>query len=227
LNIIIGARECERILDRNAPFFGCIEQKGKRLRREIGQTLAKTLESEDTVSMATQPVFDPPVSVEQYLSTVFEHDCEYADGVIEERELGEFEHAFLQGILTAIFSNHRAEWGIVCLPEQRVQTQHNHFRVPDLTILRAGLHRERILTRPPLLVIEIQSPEDTLRRTAAKTAEYLAFGIEHVWVVDPNARVAYRGMADGLELARSGELAIPETPIRIVLDDLFAELDRV
>jgi Uma2 family endonuclease len=177
--------------------------------------------------MATQPVFDPPVSVEQYLSTVFEHDCEYVDGVIEERDLGEFEHAFLQGVLAAIFNNHRSEWGVICLPEQRVQTQADHFRVPDVTILRSGSPRERILTHPPLLVIEIQSPEDTLRRTAAKSTEYLAFGIEHVWVIDPTARVGYRGTAAGLELARSGELTIPETSIRIVLADLFAELDQV
>ena len=34
---------------------------------------------------------------------VFEHDCEYVDGVIEERDLGEFEHAFVQGILTTLF----------------------------------------------------------------------------------------------------------------------------
>jgi Uma2 family endonuclease len=177
--------------------------------------------------MATQPVFDQPVSVEQYLSTVFEHDCEYVDGAIEERALGEFEHAWLQLFLGSIFVHHRAEWGVVAVSEQRVQTQSDHFRVPDLTILRSNAPRERILTHPPLLVIEILSPEDTLRRTAAKAAEYLAFGIEHVWIIDPNARVAYRGTANGLELARSGELAIPETPIRIVLADLFAELDRV
>jgi Uma2 family endonuclease len=189
--------------------------------------LAKAQSLEDTVSMATQPVFDPPVSVEQYLSTVFEHDCEYVDGIIAERDLGEFEHAFLQLFLGSIFVAHRADWGVIAVSEQRVQTQPDHFRVPDLTILRAGSPRECILTRPPLLVIEIQSPEDTLRRTAAKAAEYLAFGIEHVWIVDPTARVGYRGTGNGLELARSGELAIPETPIRIVLADLFAELDRV
>jgi Uma2 family endonuclease len=177
--------------------------------------------------MASQPVFDQPVSVEQYLSTVFEHDCEYVDGVIEERDLGEIEHSWLQAVLIGIFLRKMDEWAIFPLPEQRVQTQSDHFRVPDLTVLRANAPRERILTRPPLLVIEIQSPEDTLRRTAEKAAEYLAFGIEHVWVIDPYARVAYRGTANGLELARSGELTIPETPIRIVLADLFAELDRV
>jgi Uma2 family endonuclease len=167
------------------------------------------------------------VSVEEYLSTVYEHDCEYVDGVIEERDLGEFEHAFLQAILIGIFLKNREEWRILPLPEQRVQTQRDHFRVPDVTILRVGAPREQIITHPPLLVIEIQSPEDTLRRTVAKAAEYLAFGIEHVWVIDPAARVAYRGTADGLELVRTGELTIPESPIRIVLADLLAELDRV
>ncbi len=177
--------------------------------------------------MATQPTFDKPVSVEEYLSTVYEHDCEYVDGVIEERDLGGFEHAYLQAILIGIFLRNRGEWNVLPLPEQRVQTQHNHFRVPDITILRAGAPRERIITHPPLLVIEIQSPEDTLRRTSAKAAEYRAFGIEYVWVVDPAARVAYRGTTDGLELVRSGELTIPETPIQIVLADLFSELDRI
>jgi Uma2 family endonuclease len=177
--------------------------------------------------MATQPVFDPPVSVEQYLSTVFEHDCEYVDGVVEERDLGEFEHAYVQGILIGLFLKNRQEWGAYPLPEQRVQTQKNHFRVPDVTILREGTPRESILSKPPLLVIEVQSPDTPLRNTAAKADEYRAFGIEYVWVIDPYARVGYRGTGNGLELARSGELAIPETPIRIVLADLFAELDRV
>jgi Uma2 family endonuclease len=176
--------------------------------------------------MATQPAFDQPVSVEKYLSTVYEHDCEFVDGVIEERDLGEFEHAFLQGILVSLFNSHRSEWGVICLPEQRVQTQRTHFRVPDVTILRTGLPRERILTHPPLLVIEILSPEDTLRRIAGKAVEYLAFGIEHVWIIDPTARVGYRGSQAGLELLRSGEFNIPGTSIRLGLEDLFAELDR-
>jgi Uma2 family endonuclease len=177
--------------------------------------------------MATQPAFDQRVSVEEYLSTVFEHDCEYVDGAIEERDMGEFEHAYIQGILVGLFLKNRESWGVYPLPEQRVQTQKTHFRVPDVTILRERTPREPIITRPPLLVIEVQSPDIPLSQTRIKAAEYLAFGIENVWVVDPYARVGYRGTANGLELARSGELGIPETPIRIVLADLFAELDRV
>lgn len=177
--------------------------------------------------MATQPIYNKPVSVEEYLSTVYEHDCEYVDGVIEERDWGEFEHAYVQGLLVTLFNNHRGDWGVYALPEQRVQTRQTRFRVPDVAILREGSKRERILTHPPLLVIEVQSPDIPLRREEIKAAEYLAFGIEHVWVIDPYARVAYRGTQNGLELVRTGELTIPDTPIRIVLEELFAELDRV
>jgi Uma2 family endonuclease len=177
--------------------------------------------------MATQPVFDRPVSIEEYLSMEFEHDCEYVDGRIEERDLGEFEHAYVQGLLTTLFNNHRADWGVYALPEQRVQTLKTHFRVPDITILREGSQREGILTHPPLLVIEVQSPDIPLRKTENKSGEYLAFGIEHVWVIDPYARVAYRGTPKGLELVRSGELDIPGTPIRVSAQEIFAELDRV
>lgn len=177
--------------------------------------------------MATQPVFEKPVTVEEYLSTVYEPDCEYVDGLIEERNVGELEHSFLQLFLGSIFMNHRSEWGIIALSEQRIQLAPNRFRVPDLVVVRADFKREPILTSPPLIAIEIQSPEDTLRRTTLKAGEYLAFGIGQVWVIDPKARVAYRGTSNGLELVRDGELNVPGTPIRISAQELFAELDRI
>jgi Uma2 family endonuclease len=93
--------------------------------------------------------------------------------------------------------------------------------------LRVGSPREAILTRPPAIAIEIMSPEDTIRRAATKAGQYLDFGVEHVWVIDPTARVAYRGAKSGLELLPSGELAIAGTPIVIRIDELFARLDRI
>jgi hypothetical protein len=91
--------------------------------------------------MVTQPIYDEPVTVEEYRAMVFEHDCEYVDGVIEERHLGEFEHDFVQGILIGLFLSNRKEWGVYPLPEQRVQTQMTHFRVSDIAILREGSKR--------------------------------------------------------------------------------------
>jgi Uma2 family endonuclease len=177
--------------------------------------------------MATQPISERFVPLEEYLSTSYEPDCEYDDGVVVERNLGEFEHAFLQTILATIFTNNMEEWGVFGLTEQRVQIAARRFLVPDLCVLRLGSPTEDILTLPPLIAIEILSPEDTIRRAAKKAADYLQFGIEHVWVIDPQARVAYRGTATTLERIPSGELAVTGTSILIRVAELFEKLDRI
>jgi Uma2 family endonuclease len=176
--------------------------------------------------MATQPIADSLISVEEYLSTEYEPDCEYNEGVLEERNLGEFEHSFLQTILATLFTNRIAEWGVFALTEQRVQLRPRHYVVPDLTVLRMGTTREPILTRPPLITIEIMSPKDTLKRTGQKAVEYLEFGVENVWGIDPKLRVAYRGTRSGLEQVPSGELTVPGTQILVRISELFEKLDQ-
>jgi len=118
-------------------------------------------------------------------------------------------------------------WGVFGLTEQRVQIKPRKFFVPDVCVLRLGAATDDILTQPPLIVIEILSPEDTLPRAAKKAAEYRNFGVEHLWVIDPRARVAYRGTAQGLERIQSGELTIEGTPILVNTAELFAKLDRI
>jgi Uma2 family endonuclease len=185
--------------------------------------------------MATLPIYedareDPQpefVSVREYLTTSYRPDCDYVDGQIEERNVGEYDHSYLQAMLAHLFLNHQDDWGVRPLPDVRVQVKPTRFRVPDLTVIRAGTLREQILTHPPLLVIEILSPEDRLSRMTERTDEYLDFGIENIWIIDPRRRLAYRVTRAGFELAPAGEITVPETPIRIVLSELFAELDRV
>jgi Uma2 family endonuclease len=180
--------------------------------------------------MATQPIGEQSgrfVSVEEYLSTGYEPDCEYDHGVIVERNLGEFEHSFLQIILGTLFTNNMDRWGVFGLTEQRVQIAQRKFLIPDVCVLRMGSPAEDILTHPPLIAIEIMSPEDTMRRAAKKAAEYRQFGIENVWVIDPHSRVAYRGTATGLERVPSGELTVPESPILVRVAELFEKLDRI
>ena len=147
--------------------------------------------------------------------------------MIVERNVGEFEHSFLQTMLAAIFTNNIDGWGVFGLTEQRVQVAARKFLVPDVCVLSLGSPAEDIVTHPPLIAIEIMSPEDTMRRAANKAAAYRDFGVEHVWVIDPNARVAYRGGDKGLERVPSGELTVEGTPIVIRIADLFEKLDRI
>ncbi|SRR6266567_52632 len=175
--------------------------------------------------VATQPIPEELWTVREYLRTSWSPDREFVDGRIEERNLGEREHSRIQGYLTALFWMRRAEWGIEVFPELRTQTQARRFRVPDVLVTHAEDKFERYVTNAPLIAIEILSPEDRLTAMQAKAEEYRGLGVENIWMIDPERRIAYRHTGASLEEV-SGELNVPNTPIRIVLSELFAELDR-
>lgn len=140
--------------------------------------------------------------------------------------MGEKEHAILQRALVLLFGIKSHDWKVKVYPELRVQVNATNYRVPDITVTRAGIEWERILRTPPLLLIEILSPEDTLTKMRRRVDDYLRFGTEYVWAIDPEMRKAYVCSASGFQEPEDGVLAIPSTPIRVVLSELFAELDR-
>ena len=176
--------------------------------------------------MATQPIPEELWTVREYLSTSWSPDREFVDGRIEERNLGEKDHSIIQRYLTFLFMLKRAEWVVEVFPELRTQTQSRRFRVPDVLVTRAEDKFERYVTSAPLIAIEILSPEDRLSAIQTKAREYRDFGVENIWIVDPARRVAYRYDGASLEEIQTGELTVPQTPIRVVLSELFAELDR-
>jgi Uma2 family endonuclease len=176
--------------------------------------------------MATLPTSEELWTVREYLSTSWSPDREFVDGRIEERNFGEKEHSIIQRYFTFLFMLKRAEWKVEVYPELRTQIAARNFRVPDVLVVRAGESFERYLKHPPLIAIEILSPEDTLRAMQKKAAQYRAFGIENIWIIDPEPRIAYKYASAGLEEVGTGELAVPGTPIRVVLSEMFAELDR-
>lgn len=69
------------------------------------------------------------------------------------------------------------------------------------------------------------SPEDRMGRIIERVKEYLAFGVNYVWVVDPENRTAYSYTKDeGREVRDSLTTANPD--ISVPLAELFAELDE-
>jgi Uma2 family endonuclease len=125
------------------------------------------------------------VPLEVYLLSSYEPDAEYVDGTIEERPMGEFDHAAWQLAIIKWFLRHEEEWNIDVLPELRVQVAPTRFRVPDVTVLDRKLPVEQTITHPPIAVFEVLSPEDTISRLKRKLEDYRTMGIPHIWVVDP------------------------------------------
>lgn len=177
--------------------------------------------------MATMPIDDGFISVREYLRTSYSPDCEYVDGRIEERHVGEKGHSILQTFLAFLFRLHRKEWGIEVFAELRTHVARTRFRIPDVLVTRSRVRFEHVLESPPLIAIEVLSPDDRLSDLQEKIAEYVAFGVEHIWIFDPERRIVWTADGAGLHRVEGDVLTVPGTPIRVVLGEVFAELDQV
>jgi Uma2 family endonuclease len=176
------------------------------------------------MAAATQTV-PALLSLEEYLHTAYHPDCDFVDGVLEERHMGEYEHNNLQAALTSWFFVRGPEWNVRVLPEQRTRVGESRVRVPDICIVPRDGAIERVRVTPPLLCIEISSPEDRTSRTVKVLDDYLAMGVRHLWLFDPVDRVAMTYSKTGLKLVEGTRMTIPGTPIYLDLTEIFAALD--
>ena len=154
------------------------------------------------------------IGADEYLHTSFEHDAEYVEGRIVYRSVPKKPHSRTQSFLDRTLYVIGQPLGYKVWPEQRIRTQANppRYRVPDLCVT-FGEPDEDVFTAPPYLCIEILSPDDVAAEVSAKAAEYLAFGVSYVWVVDPVSLGGEVLTCDSVELVgdaqfRAGELEI-------------------
>jgi Uma2 family endonuclease len=164
-----------------------------------------------------------PTSLDEYLASVYEPDCEYVDGELIDRNTGESEYAGLQMIIAAIFYNQCRQYGLRVFPALRVQVSAGRYRIPDITVITHKL-QGRILRKPPFLCIEILSPEDRASRIETKIDDYLAFGVRHVWIVDPRVRKGWSYTREGKREAAE-VLTTSEPRLELSLNEVFAALD--
>lgn len=169
----------------------------------------------------------PYTTIEEYLSSSYEPDVDYVDGEIEERNLGEMDHADLQSILVTLFRAHQKEWNVKAFTELRVQVSPTRFRVPDVTVVDASKPRSPIVREAPVLCLEVLSPEDRFSRSLRKFRDYLTMGVPEVWVFDPEKRIVYVLRRDGTQTERrEGTLKLEATPIEVSLAEVFSVLDE-
>jgi Uma2 family endonuclease len=174
---------------------------------------------------AAAQIASTPLTLEAYLQTSYHPDCEFVDGHLEERSLGEYEHNNLQAALIAWFFARGPEWNVRVLPEQRTRVGATRVRVPDVCLVQRDGAIEKVRVTPPILCIEILSPEDRTARTVRVLDEYLSMGVQNLWLFDPVERLAFTYSNTGLKLAGGTRLTIAETPIYLDLPELFASLD--
>ena len=171
---------------------------------------------------ATAQITHVPVDV--YLRSSYEPDAEYVGGMVEERPMGEWNHANWQAAVLEFFRSHRHDWNIRVAAELRVQVSAGNYRVPDITVTDRSLPVEQVITHPPVAVFEILSPEDALSRMMTKLAEYERMGIETIVILDPDGK-HFRFKAGKLEPLPSAAFDLSESVCRFDLAAIEKLLD--
>jgi Uma2 family endonuclease len=160
------------------------------------------------------------ISVEQYLRTTFpDVDREYRDGEILNRTMPDYLHAKTQLILGAFFLALKNTLRLYPCSELRLRLSANTFLIPDICVFHPEEPALAVPDQPPLIVIEILSPDDRMSEVRAKLGEFKAWGVPHVWLVDPHGQLMY---TCDQGLAEVPSLRVAELNLEITASDIFA-----
>ena len=162
------------------------------------------------------------ISMMEYMQTSYRPDREYIDGDLVERNVGKWEHACIQAALAGWFWERRQEWGIQVATEWRTQVSATRVRIPDVVLVQRGPQAD-VLSEPPILLVEILSPDDSYVDTQRRADDYRRMGARTLWIIDPQTRTGKVCMdRTWIEAKR---LTVEGTEIYVDLDVLFEALD--
>jgi Uma2 family endonuclease len=158
------------------------------------------------------------ISIEEYLQTSFDNpDREYRDGELVERAMPDKSHASAQIRIGAFFMAARAKLGLYPYTEMRIKLRPGLYLIPDISVFWPDEPAE-VPDGPPSVAIEILSRDDRATDVRAKLDEYRAWGVPHVWLVDPYLRKLYTCDAGLTEVAT---LRVPELDLELRPEHVF------
>jgi Uma2 family endonuclease len=164
------------------------------------------------------------VSLETYLATVYRPDVDFVDGVLEDRNMGEYDHNVVQMAILFWFHQHGKEWRIRVIQEQRTRVATTTVRIPDVCVFSRDIPIEQVFTKPQLIAIEVLSPEDRPARIDERLSNYRDFGVPNIWVVDPETRSGWD--CSGGNWVRKERFEVANSPIYLFLPELFQKIDE-
>ena len=181
--------------------------------------------------MASAPTL-PLVSVQDYLKTDYEPNCEYLDGVLVSKAVPDYLHSQLQTLLLLLLAAKKNEFGIQALAELHLRVTPTRFRVPDISVLNVRPADKRYPDRdtPPLFTVEIVSVDEPWAMLRGKLGDHLSMGVSTVILADPHNKTVM--VADRntplRELSPPLLVSIPvpgRGVLQIDFDDLYRQLD--
>ena len=158
----------------------------------------------------------------EYLHTSYRPDCDYVDGCVLERNLGTHPHGRLQTLIAAYLLQREQRWQIHAVVEVRLKIRERKYRVPDVMVLRAAALYPAVIEEPPLLCIEVASPDDKLADLVIRAGDYLTMGVPITWIFDPETKRAFVYSNQGT--VESSERVLSHGQIELPIAELFSQI---
>lgn len=177
--------------------------------------------------MAAQPNAPSLVPVEEYLSTSYEPEVEFVDGVLVDRGMPTELHGIFQLLLGAYLLAFCEQFGFAVSSETRTEiVKRQRYRVPDLVVASVPVE-EGIITRVPWLVVEINSPGDRIGSMMKRFEDLESLGVRHILWVDPIEKTLHRYQNGALRTEPTVmDLELPTGILPFDLQSVFEQLDR-
>lgn len=188
--------------------------------------------------MATD-LISPELTPEQLAVLANDKDYELVDGLLVERKMGNKSDWVASKIIRLLgnyVDDHDLGWVFASEAGYKLDPKRPKLvRKPDVSFVRNGrLPDEQPADGydklAPDLAVEVVSPSDTVQELEEKISEYLAAGVQLVWVINPVLRtVAVHHPNRSITVLREGdELTAEEviTGFRCPVNALFAKLQR-
>ena len=155
------------------------------------------------------------VSLQEYLESDYEPECELVSGALLPKPLGTLEHREMERWLLRLLERYE-QAGLSRAVHELSIRYGDDVRVPDLVFVQPDARFEGgIMMDPPLLCVEILSPSQRLSSLFAKCETYHAWGVPYCWAVDPIGKLAWEYHRDapvrllfGSDSLRAGEIQI-------------------
>jgi Uma2 family endonuclease len=170
----------------------------------------------------------PVIPVDEYLNSSYRPDLEYVDGLLVERGVPTILHSLLQMLLIQYLSQYQKALRFLPLPEARTRIiERARYRIPDILLCALPLPTGKIVTSIPLAVIEILSPTDRMPDQLDRFRDYMRLGVQHVVLLDPVERLAFRFENGSLLQTQFTALDLPAGPLPFDTHALFLQLDEL
>jgi len=169
--------------------------------------------------MAALP--NPPfVPVEDYLNTPYDPDVEFVDGVLVERNVGEWLHSLIQS--NVLFALRRKYPHLKVVAELRSSVTGTRYRLPDVCVLLSA-PKTRYLLDAAFLVVEVLSEGDVMSVVIEKLKEYAGKGVEKIWLIDPRLQLLSVYRSPALVEVEGEAIATADGSVELLRSEIFAE----